>query len=182
MLKLLHSRRRVVLWVKWIVLQWTLGGRCCTASGQCSSDLNCVCYTEHYVEGTAQQAEGGIVRSMECVTVNSKWKILHSKWTVFLWRELCVLQWTRCECTAQQVDIFIVSWMECVSVNCMWKVLHSRRSVVLRFERSVLQWTLCGRYCTAGRQYYCGLNGLCYSEKYVECPAQQVDSVIVAWM
>jgi len=38
---------------------------------------------------------------------------------------------------------------------------------------------ICGKYSTAGGQCYCGLNGVCYSEHYVEFGAQQVDSVIV---
>ena len=35
-------------------------------------------------------------------------------------------------------------------------------------------------YCTAGGQWYCGLNVVCYSEHYVEDTVQQVESVIVA--
>jgi len=64
-------------------------------------------------------------------------------------------------------------------VNSMWIVLQSRWTVVLWFEWSVLQLTVCGRYCTAGGQWYCGLNGVCYSEQYMEDTAQQVDSGIV---
>jgi len=64
-------------------------------------------------------------------------------------------------------------------VNIMWKVLHSRWTVVLWLEWSVLQWTLCGGYCTVGGQWYCSLNGVCYSEHYVEGTALQVDSSIV---
>jgi len=44
------------------------------------------------VEGTAQQVDSGIVGRMECVTVNSMWKVLHSRWTVVLWVECSVLQ------------------------------------------------------------------------------------------
>jgi len=33
-----------------------------------------------------------------------------------------------------------------------------------------------GKDCTAGGQWYCGLNVVCYSEQYVEGTAQQVDS------
>jgi len=54
--------------------------------------LNVMCYSEQYVEGTAQQVDNGIVCRMECVTVNSMWKVLHSKWTVVLWVECSVLQ------------------------------------------------------------------------------------------
>jgi len=206
MWKVLHSRCTVVLWVEWSVLQWTLCGMYCTAGRQWYCGLNVVFYSEQYVEGTAQQVESGIVCWMECVTVNCMWKVLHSRWTVVLWVEWCVLQWTVCgryctvggqwycvlnvvcyseqyvEGTAQQVESGIVCWMECVTVNCMWKVLHSRWKVVLCVEWSVLQWTVCGRYYTVGGQWYCVLNVVCYSEQYVEGTAQQVDSGIVCWM
>ena len=46
--------------------------------------------------------------------------------------------------------------------------------------RGKVEDTFIGRYCTAGGQWYCGLNGVCYSEHYVEGTAQQVDSGIVA--
>ena len=61
----------------------------------------------------------------------------------------------------------------------MWRVLHSRCTVVLCVECSVFQRTLCGRYCTAGGQLYCVLNGVRHSEQYVEGTAEQVDSCIV---
>jgi len=158
------------------------------------------------VEGTAQRVDSSIVGWMECVTVKCMWKILHSRWTVWLWVECSVLQWTVCgrdctaggqwycglnvvcygeqyvEVTAQRVDCGIVGWMGCVRVNSMLKVLHSVWTVVLWVEWSVLQWTVCGRYCTAGGQWYCGLNGLCYSEQYVEGTAQRVDYDILGWM
>ena len=86
------------------------------------------------------------------------------------------------EDTSQQFDSGIAAWMECVSVNFIWMILHSRWRVVLQFERSVLQWTLYGRYCTAGGQWYCSLNELCYSEHYMEDISQHVDSSIGAWM
>ena len=38
----------------------------------------------------------------------------------------------------------------------------------------------CGRYSTAGGQWYGGLNGVCYSEHYVEGTTQQVNIGIVA--
>jgi len=165
-----------------------------------------MCYSEQYVEGTALQVDSVIAGWMECVTVNSMWKVLHCRWTVVLQVEWGVLQWTVCgmyctaggqwycrlngvcyseqyvEGTALQVDSCIVVWMECVTVNSMWKVLHCRWTVVLQVEWSVLQWTVCGRYCTAGGQWYCSLNGVCYSEHYVEGTAQQVDSGIAGWM
>ena len=62
----------------------------------------------------------------------------------------------------------------------MWMLLHGRWIVVLRLECCVLQSTVCGRYCTAGGQWYCGLNGVSYSGQYVEGSAQHVDSDIVA--
>jgi hypothetical protein len=39
-----------------------------------------------------------------------------------------------------------------------------------------------GRYFTAGGQWYCSLNGVCFSEHYREDISQQVDSVIAAKM
>ena len=69
--------------------------------------------------------------------------------------------------------------MECVTVNIMWKLLHSKWTVVLWVECSVLHCTVCGRYCTAGGQWYCGMNVVCYCEQYVEVTAQQVESGIV---
>jgi hypothetical protein len=65
-----------------------------------------------------------------------------------------------------------------VTVNIMWKILHSRRTVVLKLECSVLKRRLCGRYFTAGGQWYCRLNVVCYSAYYVEDTSQQVDSDI----
>jgi len=156
MWKVLHSRWTVVLWVEWSVLKWSVCGSYCTAGGQWYCGLNAVCYSEQYVEGTAQQEDSGIVGWMECVTVNSMWKVLQSRWTVVLW-----------------------IWLECVTVNSMWKVLHSRWTVVFWVECSVLQWTVCGRYCRAGGQWYCGLNVVCYNEHYVEGTAQQKDIGIV---
>jgi len=206
MWKVLHSRWTVVLQVGWSMLQWTLCGRYCTAGGQWYCRLNGVCYNEHYVEGTTQQVDSDIAAWMECVTVNIMLKVLHSRWTVVLQLEWSVLEWTLCgryctaggqwycrlngvcysehyvEGTTQQVDSGIAGWMECVTVNIMWKVLHSRWTVVLQLEWSVLEWKLCGRYCTAGGQWYCSLNGMCYSEHYVEDTAQQVHSGIAAWM
>ena len=61
MWKVLHSKWAVVLRVEWSVLQCTIGGRYCTAGGQWCCGLNAVCYSEHYVEATAQQVESGIV-------------------------------------------------------------------------------------------------------------------------
>jgi len=43
----------------------------------------------------------------------------------------------------------------------------------------VLQSTVCGSYCTVGGHLYCGLNGVFYSEHFVEGTAQQVDCGIV---
>jgi len=69
--------------------------------------------------------------------------------------------------------------MECVTVKFIWNILHIRRTVALWLEWNVLQGTLYGRYCTARGQWYCGLNGVCYSEHYKEGTAQQVESGIV---
>jgi len=51
----------VLLWVECSVLQRTVCGRYCTAGGKWYCVLNVVCYSEHYVEGTAQQVDSGIV-------------------------------------------------------------------------------------------------------------------------
>ena len=143
---------------------------------------------------------------VDSATVNFMWKVLHSRWKVVLWVEWSVLQWAVCgsffpaggkcycvmngvwyskhyvESPAHEVDSDIVCCMWCVTVNIMRKVLLSRWSVVLWVECSVLQLTLCGRYCTAGGQLYCGLNGVCYSEQYVECISEQVDKLLwVEW-
>ena len=63
-----------------------------TAGGQWYCRLDGVCYSEHYVEGTAQQVDSGIAGWMECVTVNIMWKVLHSRWTVVLQVGWSVLQ------------------------------------------------------------------------------------------
>ena len=62
------------------------------------------------------------------------------------------------------------------------KILHSKWTVVLQLDWSVFQWTLCARYFTACGQWYCSLNGVCFSEHYVEDNSQHVDSGIAAWM
>ena len=166
MWKVLHSRWTVVLHLEWSVLQWTLCGKYCTAGGHWYCNLNGVCYSEHYVACTAQQVESGILDLMECVTINIKWKVLHSRSTVVLQLEWSVLQWTLCEryltaggqcccglngvCfrehyvegTAQRVDIDIVAWMECVTVNIMLKIFQSRLTLVLQLEWSLLHWIL----------------------------------------
>ena len=33
----------------------------------------------HSLEATSEQVDGGIAASMECVTVNSVWNVLHSR-------------------------------------------------------------------------------------------------------
>jgi len=202
--KILHNRWKVVLQLEWSVLQWTLSGRYFTAGGQWYCNLNGVCYSEQYLEDTSQQVNSGIAAWMACVTVNIIWKILNNRWTVVLQLEWSVLQWTLSgryfttvgqwycnlngvcysehdlEDTSQQVDSGIAARMECVTVNIIWKILHNRRTVVLQLECSVLQWTLSGRYFTTGGQWYCSLNGVCYSEHYMEYISQQVDSGIAA--
>jgi len=176
MWKVLHTRWTVVLQVEWRVLEWTLCGRYCTAGGQWYCRLNGVCYSEHYVEGTAQQVDSRIAGWVKGDRVNIMWKELHSRWTVALQVEWRVLEWTLCgryctaggqwycrlkgvcyskyyvEDTEQQVDSGTAGWMVCVTVNIMWKVLHSRWTVELKVEWRVLEWTLCGRYFTAGGQ------------------------------
>jgi hypothetical protein len=176
--KLLHNRWTVVLQLEWRVLKWTLSGRYLTAGGQWYCSLNEVCYCEHFLEITSEQVDNGIVAWMECVTVNSIWKILHIRWTVVLLLEWSVLQWTLSgiyfttggqwycslngvcysehylEDTSYQVDSGSAAWMECVTVNIFWKLLHSEWTVVLQVEWNLLQWTLSGRYFTAGGHKY----------------------------
>jgi len=163
MWKVLHSRWTVVLWVEWILIQLTVHGTYCTAGGQLYFRSNGVWYKKLYVEGTAQQVDSCIVGWMDCDTVNSMWNVLHSRWTVVLWVEWSVIQWTVCgsyctaggqcycglnvvcysdlyvEGTAQQVDSGIVVWMYFVTVNSMWDVLHSKWTVLFWVEWSVLQ-------------------------------------------
>jgi len=146
--------------------------------------------------------DSGIAARMECVTVNIIFKILHSRWRVVLQLEFIVLQCTLhgryftavgqwysslnvvcysehyLEDTLQQVDSGIAARMECVTVNIIFKILHSRWTVVLQLEWIVLQCTLHRRYFTTGGQWYCSLNGLCYSAHYMEDTSQQVDSGI----
>jgi len=53
-----------------------------------------VCYSEHYVEGTAQKVDCVIAGGMDCVTVIIMWKVLISRWTVIFQVEWSVLQRT----------------------------------------------------------------------------------------
>ena len=177
-----------------------------TAGGQWHCGLNEVCYSERYLEGTSQQADSSIAAWVKCVTVNIIWKIILSRRAVALRLEWSVLQWTLSdryftaggqwhyglneECyrehylqdTLQQADSSIAAWMNCVTVNIIWKMPHNMRTVSLRLEWSMWQWTLSGRYFTAGGQWHCGLNEVCYSEHYLEGISQQADSGIMAWM
>ena len=82
----------MVLWLEWIVLQGMLCGSYCTAGGQLYHGLNEECYSEKYVDITAQQVDRGILDSTDCVTVNITWKLLHNSWAVALWLEWSVLQ------------------------------------------------------------------------------------------
>ena len=206
MWKLLHRKRTVLLCVEWSVFQWTLCASYCRACGHFYCRLNGACYSEQYVEGTAQQVEGGIVGWLECVRVDIMWKVLQSRWAEVLCFDCVVLQWTVCgryytagwqlycglngvcyseQCvkiTAKMVGSNIVGLMLCDSVNITWKLLHSSWIVVFWIEWNVLQWRVFGKYCTAGGQWYCGLNGVCYSEQWVEATAMQVDSLIMSWM
>jgi len=72
---------------------------------------------------------------------------------------------------AQQMDSVIVGWMECINVKIIWKLLHSTWKFLFQIEWWVLQWTLNGSSCTAGGQWYCRLNGVCYSEHNVKVTA-----------
>jgi len=119
---------------------------------------------------------------MECGTVNIIWKVLQRMWSLLLQVECCVFQWTLFGKYCTPGDSGIKCRLECVTVNIMWKVLHSSLAVLLQVGWSVLQLTLYGSYCTTSGQYYCRLNGLCYSEQYMEVNAHAVDSKIADWM
>jgi len=71
-----------VFQLEWNVLQLKLCGRNCTAAVQWYCSLNRVCYSEHYVKGTAQQVDSSIEFWMVCVTVNIMKNLLHCSWTV----------------------------------------------------------------------------------------------------
>ena len=94
MRKVLHSRLTVLLQLEWSVLQWTLCVSYFTSGWQCYCSLNEVCYSEHYVECTAQKVYSVIAAWIKCVTVNIIWKLLHNRLTVVLQLEWSVLQWT----------------------------------------------------------------------------------------
>jgi hypothetical protein len=63
-----------------------------------------------------------------------------------------------------------------------WLYSHQVLYIGKREGRLKGQGTFIGRYSTAGGQWYCSLNGMCYSEHYLEDTLQQVESGIVAWM
>jgi len=157
------------------------------------------------VEGTAQQVDCGIVVWMESDPVNSMWKVLHSKWTVVLWVECSVLQWTVCGRYCTDGGQCYCGLNDCVTVNIMLKVLHSKWSGELQLNgvcyseqyvegtaqqvgNGVAAWmefvtlNIMLKVLTTGGEGYCGLNGLCYSEHYVEFSAQQGESGVAAWM
>jgi len=53
---------------------------------------------------------------------------------------------------------------------------------VLHGIRAEVQGTFIGRYFTAGGQWYCRMNGVCYSEHDQEYSLHQVDNGNAAWM
>jgi len=182
MWKLQHSRWTVVLCVECCVLQWTVCGNYCTAVGLWYCGLNGVCYSEQYVEVTAQHLDSGIVGWMDCVTENSMWKVLHSGWTELLWVEWSALQWTVCgSYFTAGGQLYCGLNIVCYSEHYV-EVTAQQVTVALCVECSVLQLTVFGRYCTVGGQRFCGLNGVCYSEQYADGTAQLVDCGIVGWM
>jgi len=63
--KLFHSRYTDLLQIQWNVLQLTLFSRYCTAGGQFYFRLNGVCFSVHYVEGTAQRVDICVAGKME---------------------------------------------------------------------------------------------------------------------
>ena len=145
-MELLHSFWTVVLWVEWIVLQWTLCGNYFTAGGQWYCVLSGVCYSEHYLEGTVQLGISGILGWEGCVTENIMWKLLHSNWTVVLWVEWIVLQWTLCRSYFTAGGQCYCGLNMVCFVNSMWTLEHCRWTVVLWVAWSTLQWTVCWRY------------------------------------
>ena len=134
------------------------------------------------MEDTSQQVDSGSAAWKYCVTVNIIWKKLHSRWTVVLHLDWSVLHWTIYGRYFTEVHSGIAAWMGCVTVNIIWKIIHSRRTVVLQLEWSALQWIIYGRYFIAGGQWYCSLNGVRYSEHYMEDNSQQVESGIFFWI
>ena len=70
-----------------------------------------MCYSEHYVEGTAQQVDSGIVGWMEYVTLDIMWRYCAAggQWYCGL-NGVCYSE-QYVEGTAQQVDSGIVGWM-----------------------------------------------------------------------
>ena len=154
-----HSRCTVVLQLEWSVLQGTLCGRYSTAG------------IMWYL-----QLEWSVLQWTIC----GRYFTAGGQWNCSL-NVVCFSE-QNVEDTSQQVDSVIVAWMECVSVNIMWNIIHSRWTVVFQLECSVLQWTKCGRHFTTGGQWYCSLNGVCYSDHYVEGISQHVISRTAAWM
>ena len=170
----------IAVWMECVTV--TLFGRYFTAGGQWYCSLNGVCYSEHCMEDTSSRWT--VVLQFEW---SALWWMLYERYCTGGGQWYCSLN-VVCysepymEDTSQRVDSVISAWMECVVVNIMWKILHSRWTVVLQLEWSVLQWTLFERYFTAGGQCYCSLNGVRFSEHYLEDTSQQVDSGIAAWM
>ena len=66
----------------------------------------------------------------------------------------------------------------CAAVRVI--VLSAEVECCLCVIRAKVQGTFIGRYFTAGGQWNYGLNGVRYSEHYVEDTSQQVDSGIAA--
>ena len=136
-----------------------------------SSEIYCTDCWSWVLHGIRAKVEGTFIRRY--VTAGGQWYCTLNR--------VCYSEHYM-ENTLQNVDSGIAPWMECVTVNIIWKILHRRWTVVLQLELIVLQWTLYGRYCTGGGQWYFSLNGMCYSEHYMEDNAQWVDSVVVAEM
>jgi len=172
MWKLLHSMLTELLQFEWNILQWTLCGWDCTVDGQCFCMLNGVCYSELYVGVTSQLEESDIAYWIETL----HWRLFGRHCTAggqwyFRLNGLCYSE-QYVYVTSQQVDIIIAAWMGCVTVNSMYMLLHSKYGVLLQLEWNVLQWKVCGCYFTASREWYCSLNGVCYSEQYVDVSSQ----------
>jgi hypothetical protein len=103
--------------------------------------------------------------------------ILHSIWTLVLQLEWIVYTNNYLEVISQQVDTCIAASLKRVRVNIIWNLFHSSWTLLLQLEWSALQWTLYGRYFTSGGHCYCSLNGVRYSEHYMEDTSQQMELV-----
>ena len=104
-----------------------------------------MCYSEHYVEGTAQKVDSIFLEWMECFRLNIMWNNLHRSGQCYGGFNVICYSEHYVEDTAQQVDSGIAAWVEYVIVNIMLKVLH-RISTVFFFWMDcftvIIMWKL----------------------------------------